>query len=178
MHESNRMSTSRSIAILRLALCTGAGALGCDGTTGMSMAPGTGSTSTSSYLAEGGSHACAVLSGSIKCWGRNHNGQLGNNSADDGFVAVPVQGLQAGGQAVAAGDIHSCAVANGKVMCWGDNQYGQLGNNSTQGSSVPVAAVGLPAGVQSITAGHYHTLCVGRRAGLVLGLEPGWATGE
>jgi alpha-tubulin suppressor-like RCC1 family protein len=73
-------------------------------------------------------HACAALSdGTIKCWGGNSNGELGNGTTTASQAAVTVTGLS-GATAVAAGAYHTCAViAGGAVRCWGGNSSGQLG---------------------------------------------------
>ena len=34
-----------------------------------------------------GSHSCAVVSGAAKCWGWNHDGQLGNGDSTDIFLS-------------------------------------------------------------------------------------------
>ena len=41
----------------------------------------------------GYAHTCAVLNnGSVRCWGANDHGQLGNNSTDDASVSRPATG--------------------------------------------------------------------------------------
>jgi alpha-tubulin suppressor-like RCC1 family protein len=108
-------------------------------------------------IAAGTFHSCALLAdGTVRCWGLNSSGQLGNNSLVNAKVPVLVHGLS-GATAVAAGARHSCAlVVGGTVQCWGQNDYGQLGNNSLANSEVPVAVSGL-SGVTAIAVGEYHS---------------------
>ncbi len=45
-------------------------------------------------VAAGSGQSCAVLtSGTVRCWGNNNQGQLGNNSTTDSLVPVTVDGL-------------------------------------------------------------------------------------
>ncbi len=109
----------------------------------------------------GPDHTCAViLGGTVKCWGANANGQLGNNSTSDSATPVEVTGVS-NAIAVVAGNAHSCAliyggVLGGTVKCWGYNHDGQLGNNSTTDSKIPVSVQGL-TNVLAISVGDDHT---------------------
>lgn len=96
----------------------------------------------------GGSHSCALLSsGSVQCWGHNHDGELGNGSTADSSIPVSVSGIS-NATSVAAGSTHSCAVlTSGSVVCWGSNKKGQLGNGNTADSLTPVEVTGLNLGV-------------------------------
>ncbi len=107
-------------------------------------------------VAAGGYHACALMAGgSVRCWGNNTYGQLGNGTSDPGIdavVPVEVTGL-AGVSAVAAGENHTCALlGDGSVWCWGANSAGQLGDGTTAGSPVPVQVSGV-VGATVLTAG-------------------------
>ncbi len=98
-----------------------------------------------------GAHACALLRrGTVKCWGLNYDGQLGNGkkSSDDMAKnpdakqgvseAVTVNGIT-GAVQVSTGATHSCALLNnGTVACWGANDQGQLGDGTTTHSAVAV----------------------------------------
>ena len=112
-------------------------------------------------IAAGGLHTCAITSiGGVKCWGYNHNGQLGDGSTTSRTVPVDVEGLATGIATIAAMDDHTCAIiSTGGIKCWGDNDYGQLGNGSTTNHTTPLEMVGLNHGVVAIAAGSYHT-CV------------------
>lgn len=108
-------------------------------------------------LAGGGNHSCAVVKGSVQCWGDNNFGQLGDSSTNNSDIPVVAQGL-VGVQTLVAGHNHTCALANGGVQCWGDNVQGQLGIGSTTVQSwTPVAVQGLDGGVQALAAGYSHT---------------------
>ncbi len=113
-------------------------------------------------IATGATHACAVVNGTAKCWGKNSYGQLGNGSDDyTSKVPVDVTGLDTGVTAIATGKSQSCAVVAGAAKCWGKNSYGQLGNGSDDyTSNVPVDVTGLNTGVTSIATGETHSCAV------------------
>ncbi|MCL4559160.1 MAG: RCC1 repeat-containing protein [Chloroflexi bacterium] len=103
-------------------------------------------------------HTCIVtLEGGVKCWGYNHDGQLGTGDNFYRAIPAPVYGLSSGVADVATGQIFTCALmADGGVKCWGDNQYGELGNGSWDPSLIPVDVAGLPGPATAITAGVAH----------------------
>lgn len=83
-----------------------------------------------SAIAAGDYHTCALMTtgGSVKCWGYNGYGQIGDGTYNDHWVPVPVVGLAAPAIAISAGGNHTCALLNdGSIQCWGDNSEGQLG---------------------------------------------------
>ncbi|HKO93012.1 MAG TPA: hypothetical protein VJU61_17775, partial [Polyangiaceae bacterium] len=77
-------------------------------------------------------HACARLSdGTVRCWGNNAFGQLGNGTKDYASAPTPVSGLT-GVQFLVGGNVHACALLlGGTVQCWGNNELGQLGDGTT-----------------------------------------------
>src|SRR5262249_40388411 len=104
-------------------------------------------------VAAGKSHACALLAdGTVRCWGNNDFGQLGNTVTTP--QPVPVVGLT-NAVAIAAGPLYTCALlADGTVRCWGDNYFGQLGTAPTdQAQFTPVTAVGVDNAVAIIAGG-------------------------
>ena len=79
-------------------------------------------------IATGNAHSCALhQDGTISCWGRNYNRQLGDGTDNDSSVPVRVTNIT-DATAIAAGYEHSCALhQGGTISCWGNNGSGQLG---------------------------------------------------
>jgi len=110
-------------------------------------------------LTAGYTHACALLGdGTIRCWGANPDGQLGDPFTPPAGSSVPVTVFNiSSATAIAAGAFHACAVlADRTVRCWGNNSNGQLGDGTLMSSSTPVPVQSL-SGVTDITAGGHHT---------------------
>ncbi len=111
------------------------------------------------------SHSCVLLADkTIKCWGYNNWGQLGNGTTSDSASPVSVSGITnvTGISLAAVGTSYgySCAVlTDGTTKCWGVNTYGQLGNGTTTFSSVPVTVSGIVNAVSVATAEN-HTCAV------------------
>lgn len=114
----------------------------------------------SKQIASGAYHNCLITpENTVKCWGRNTSGQLGNNSTTNRLLPETVPGLRDVVQ-ISLGAGHSCALlSTGTVSCWGSNSGGQLGNNSTITSLVPVNVSSL-SGIKQIAAGPYHTCAI------------------
>jgi alpha-tubulin suppressor-like RCC1 family protein len=123
---------------------------------------GTGRTAVD--ITAGGDHTCAVLDdGSVKCWGGNAFGQLGDGTTSS--RTSPTQTLSLGRPAVAveAGMYFTCALLdNGSVSCWGKNSNGQLGRGYTNSTTdlsqrTPGLTLPMPGGrpVISMDISHY-----------------------
>lgn len=117
-------------------------------------------------IAAGFGHSVALKSdASVWAWGRNSDGELGNNDKPNSS-AYPSQVKDSPTTdlmdvtAVAVGAYHCFAMkAGGGVWAWGDNAQGQLGD----GSNVDRAVAGQIAawtGVTSIVGGELHTLAL------------------
>ncbi len=110
-------------------------------------------------LSAGSEMTCAVLvDGTVKCWGRNNVGQLGNGTKtfDPVVKPVAVSGLT-DAVAVSAGVEYACALrAGGTVVCWGGGALGVLGNGTTDDTSTPKPVSNL-TGVKEIAAGFSAT---------------------
>jgi alpha-tubulin suppressor-like RCC1 family protein len=141
----------------------GQGQLG-DGTVTNSSTPvqvqtGFGPLSGVTALAGGGAHTCALLANrTVRCWGENSEGQLGDGTTFGKPNGIAVTGISTA-VAISAGWEHTCAVlADGTVRCWGANASGQLGDGTTTRRTTPVSVSGL-SGAAGVTAGWWHHSC-------------------
>jgi alpha-tubulin suppressor-like RCC1 family protein len=134
--------------------------------------------SAATAIAAGSANGIALLSnGTVKAWGANVFGELGDGSAVGpetcegepcSAIPVSVSGL-AEATAIAGGGSHNLALLNDEtVMAWGDNYNGQLGDGTKAGpetcdgkpcSTVPVPVSGL-TGVTAVSAGWVHSLAL------------------
>ena len=89
----------------------------------------------------GSYHTCAIMADrSLRCWGDNWHGQLGDGSFSDKLSPVDIE-IPSNSSAVTvdSGAFHSCVGMNdGSMYCWGYNSYGQLGNGGTTRAGIPM----------------------------------------
>lgn len=130
----------------------------------------------------GHSHTCTLLSdGQVKCWGANHQGQLGQghtrdlgdepNEMGDSLPFVDL-GPNTKVSVLVAGRGHTCALLdNGGVKCWGDN-FGKLGlgyinhmgdQPNEMGVNLPLVNLDRSFTVKHIAAGGRHTCVLSQR---------------
>lgn len=114
----------------------------------------------------------------MRCWGHNGSGQLGDPAAGTmATTPIPVANLGdvAAIRAVALGQEHVCVAydkpgASGRVRCWGRGDAGQLGNGATpaaQKEPVEVLAGSSPLeGVSALAAGWAHTCALTEAGGV------------
>jgi alpha-tubulin suppressor-like RCC1 family protein len=122
---------------------------------------------TAVAITAGGYHTCAILDdGSVRCWGYNSDGQLGDGTTTSRNTPTAIMWWNPSGRtvvAITAGDYHTCAIFDdGPVRCWGWNDYGQLGDGTTTSRNTPTALSSWPSGrtAVAITAGSYHTCAI------------------
>ena len=99
--------------------------------------------------------------GTAWSWGRNHVGQLGNNSTTNRSSPVSVVGGFTDWVQISAGSNHTVALrANGTAWAWGENSNGQLGNGTNVVTSSPVSVVGGFTNWVQVSAGGAHTAAI------------------
>lgn len=121
-------------------------------------------------IAIGQFHGCALQDdGSLRCWGLNFAGQLGDGSLSQRFTPVATGELAGPAQAVDVGEEHSCALLQGvqgnAVHCWGLNFFGQLGDGGRVQRLLPGPVSGLDNSVSALDSGGFFNCAL--RAGAV-----------
>ncbi|MCB1017083.1 MAG: carboxypeptidase regulatory-like domain-containing protein [Acidimicrobiales bacterium] len=136
---------------------------------------GTGRTATALTSADRAN--CAVLDdGTVKCWGLNGTGQLGQGDTrgrgdepgEMGDALAPVDlGTGRTATAVTGASWHFCALLDGgQVKCWGGNFFGQLGLGDSQnrgggagqmGDALPAVDLGTGRTATAVSTGGGHT---------------------
>ena len=153
--------------------CWGYGASGQLGNGGSSTAytptltSSLGNSRTAVAISSGYAHSCAILdNGSVSCWGRGMDGELGNGGTTD--KTTPTLTSSLGGEstavAISAGAGHTCAILdNGSATCWGNNAKGQLGNGGTSTKKSPTVTNSLGTGRIAVglsSGGYGHTCAI------------------
>ena len=109
------------------------------------------------------SAGAAATGGTLRAWGDNVTGQLGNGTETSSDTPVKVK-LPSGTKitSVRAGCDHSVALTTkGRVLAWGLNNHGQLGDGSTTDTDTPVR-VKFAAGtkITSVRAGCFFSMAL------------------
>ena len=118
-------------------------------------------TTTVTNVSTGHYHSLALLSdGTVRSWGFNAMGQLGDGTTTKRLRPVTVAGLSTVTDIVGGRDMSYALLADGTVRAWGGGANGELGNGSlTARQTRPVSVSGL-SGVVAMAGGRNH----GRRA--------------
>jgi len=140
-------------------------------------------------VAPGFEFTCAILDDStLKCWGRNGLGELGNGASEGGIIGdhaigdsgfemaslIPVDITSTFNAARVipghANSDFSCAIdTQGRVKCWGRNAYGQLGIGAVDdrgdaagemGDNLPYVDLGTGRTATSLAAGYAHACAI------------------
>jgi alpha-tubulin suppressor-like RCC1 family protein len=116
--------------------------------------------STATQIAKGDDYGCALLSGgSIKCWGFNSSGQLGDGTTTSRNTPVSVTGISAATQ-ISARTSNTCALLqDGSIKCWGWYGSGMLGTVVASDSSSPVTIAGI-SNATAVVVGNSHTCAI------------------
>jgi len=116
----------------------------------------------SQRIAAGGRHSLAICSDStVRSWGYNGYGQLGNGTKVEQHTSVPVFGLT-GITQVAGGLFHSLFVkSDSTVWACGRNPMGPLGDGTSVDKTTPVQVRGLNGIIQAAGGGEHSLFLKG-----------------
>lgn len=128
----------------------------------------TGIASGAAAVSAGGNHSCALMvDASVKCWGDNAYGQLGDGTITQRLAPVDVSGLANVSEIRTGRDYHTCSLTQGGGMkCWGGNFSGQLGDGTTTRRYSPIDVPTLTSSVAAIGLNNNHTCAVTADSGL------------
>jgi alpha-tubulin suppressor-like RCC1 family protein len=122
-----------------------------------------GATKTFCQIASGDFHTVALdKNGRVWVWGRNDEGQLGDNSITSRRTPVSVLGATKTFCQIASSGRTTVALdKNGRVWAWGSNFYGEVGDNSITQRNTPVSVAGtiktfcqIASGTSDLSEGH------------------------
>lgn len=148
---------------------------------------------TAKALSVSGNNTCAILdNGTVKCWGNNQFGQLGQghtSTIGDNETPASLEAVSIGSRRTAisitmSGEHtsfgpdfqHACVVLDtAQVRCWGANKYGQLGLNHPENlgdNELPSAEPAIsPDNFASVIAGTKYLRSRGGRPVALLGCQ-------
>ena len=141
------------------------------GTKILLVALGTDLRSGVTRVASQGDFTCAEVNSTVRCFGYNYDGNLGNAAGGFSWASQAVgNGKQLG--SVATGWRHACALdANNEAWCWGYNYWGMVGNGTwsystataqkVNGISTGVGTFGATLKFRALAAGSEHTCAIG-----------------
>lgn len=117
-------------------------------------------TSGVAQISAGADHFCALLiAGTVKCWGTNYSGHLGDGTLTTRLAPVDVVGLRAPVTRIAAGATSTCALlTDASVQCWGDNQVGQVGDGTVGFRTTASVYVAAPSFSQPLAVADRATV--------------------
>ncbi len=110
-------------------------------------------------IAAGGYHTLALRNdNTVRAWGLNANGQLGDATLNNSAFPVNVIGPTA--TALAVGNNHSLMLrSDGSIWAWGHNAQGALGDGTTVDKATPVPSL-ANTGFVSVKAGVDHSMAI------------------
>jgi len=118
-----------------------------------------GISSSATAVACGPYHTAVVLAdGTVRTFGLNGQGRLGDNTNASKSTPVQVFGISSSATAVACGGAHTAVLlADGTVRTFGNNNQGALGVNDTTSRQTPVQVFGISSSATAVACGQYHT---------------------
>jgi hypothetical protein len=113
-------------------------------------------------VACGLNHTAAIKTdGTLWTWGRNIEGQLGDNTIINRSTPVTTFAGGTNWKQVATGSLHTAAIkTDGTLWTWGNNAYGNLGDNTIINRSTPVTTFAGGTNWKQVNAGSLHTAAI------------------
>ena len=110
----------------------------------------------------GYSHTVAIKTdGTLWTWGRNNNGQLGDNTTTSRCTPVTTFAGGTNWKQVAGGQYITAAIkTDGTLWIWGYNSYGQLGDNTSTNRTTPVTTFAGGTNWKQVAGGQYFTAAI------------------
>ncbi len=106
-----------------------------------------------------GNISAIMFDGTVKIWGYNKYGCIGNGTTKDSYVPLIIPGLT-GVKQIAISTYNTLALLNdGTVKAWGYNNYGQFGDGTTNSSYTPIVIPEL-IDVKQIAVGNVHSVAL------------------
>lgn len=115
----------------------------------------------------GGEHTIALRAdGTLWAWGRNNNGQIGDNTTGTNRV-TPRQissgtgvGINGWTQVSAGVNFSAALRSDGTLWLWGENNFGQIGDNTIIPRSIPIQEVTLSTNWKQLSCNFYTSAAV------------------
>ena len=111
----------------------------------------------------GGNYIAAIKTdGTLWTWGRNNQGQLGDNTTTNRSTPVTTFAGGSNWKQVSGsfqGNITAAIKTDGTLWTWGRN-YGQLGDNTTTNRSTPVTTFAGGTNWKQVSGGYRHTAAI------------------
>jgi alpha-tubulin suppressor-like RCC1 family protein len=105
--------------------------------------------------------AAIKTDGTLWCWGKNINGQLGDSTIVSKSSPVQTIAFGTNWKQASCGYAHIAAIkTDGTLWTWGFNTHGQLGDNSTTKRSSPVQTTAYGNNWKQVACGYYNTAAV------------------
>jgi alpha-tubulin suppressor-like RCC1 family protein len=113
-------------------------------------------------VACGYSHTAATKTdGTLWIWGRNNNGQIGDNSIINRSSPVQTIAFGTNWKQVACGYQFTTSIkTDGTLWSWGRNSNGQIGDNTIVSKSSPVQTTAYGTNWKQVACGYHHTVAV------------------
>jgi len=113
-------------------------------------------------IACGQLHTAAIKTdGTLWTWGRNDNGQLGDNTTTDRSTPLTTFAGGTNWKQVASGGYHNAAIkTDGTLWTWGRNDFGPLGDNTTINKGTPVTTFAGGTNWKQVAGGGLHTAAI------------------